>query len=94
MLPTGYLAANLRRFRAEADRSQAALASRAGSRQTRISLLEHGHEPADGEVERLAAALGVPVAALLRRTRRTVGIVRPSVSALPDGIGSHASVAR
>jgi len=82
MLATRYLAANLRRLRHEADLSQAALGARAGSRQTRISLLEHGFTATDDEVDRLAAAPGVPVAALLRRTRRTVGLNRTSTTTL------------
>ena len=88
MLATHNLAKNLRRLRHEADLSQAALGARAGSRQTRISLLEHGCVPTDDEVDRLAAALGVPVAALLRRTRRAAGLNRTSAITLPAGMES------
>jgi transcriptional regulator with XRE-family HTH domain len=87
MPDTRHFAANLRRCRHEANLSQAALASRTGSPQTRISLLERGCAPADGEVERVASALGVPVAALLRRTRRIVRTTPNLPSASPSELG-------
>jgi transcriptional regulator with XRE-family HTH domain len=91
MLAYLYLGSNLRRLRHEAGESQTPVAKRAGISQTRYSQLERGLQPAgDAEVERLAAALGVTVAALLRRTRRTVGLARTYASTLPSDLGGAA----
>ena len=68
-----YLAANLRRYRAESGWSQAFLAAKAGEgiSQPYVSDLERGLRPGDrAHVVRLAAALGVTEADLLRRVRR------------------------
>ena len=70
-----YLAANLRRYRAESGWSQAFLAQRAGEgiSQPYVSDLERGLRPSDSaHVARLADALGVTEADLLRRVRRRV----------------------
>lgn len=70
-----YLAANLRRYRAESGLSQAALARRAGDgfAQPYVSNLERGLRPVNpAHVARLASVLGVTEAALLRRVRRPV----------------------
>jgi transcriptional regulator with XRE-family HTH domain len=76
-----YLAANLRALRLEARLSQHKLALRVGNGFTQpyVSDLERGRWPYDPtHVSRLAAALGVPDSALVRRTRRRVAIP-PSV---------------
>jgi transcriptional regulator with XRE-family HTH domain len=70
-----YLAANLRRFRAEWGWSQAYLAQRAGDgfSQPYVSDLERGLRPYDpSHITRLAQALGLTEADLLRRVRRRV----------------------
>ena len=64
---------NLRWLRRSRDLSQAKLAALSGFRQQYISALEHGLRPASEEhVQRLAEALGVSLAAILRRP----GVVR------------------
>lgn len=68
-----YLAANLRRYRAESGWSQAVLAQRAGNgfSQPYVSDLERGLRPSHpSHVARLAEALGVTEADLLRKVRR------------------------
>lgn len=70
-----FLAANLRRYRAESGWSQAYLAQRAGDgiNQPYVSDLERGLRPSQpSHVARLAEALGVTEADLLRRVRRRV----------------------
>lgn len=68
-----YLAVNLRRLRLDARLSQQQLAARAGDgfSQPYVSDLERGRWPVDrAHVSRLATALGVDEATLLRRVRR------------------------
>lgn len=75
-----YLAANLRALRLEARLSQHRLALRAGEGFTQryVSDLERGLWPCDPtHVGRLAAALGVPESALVRRARRRVAVAAP-----------------
>jgi transcriptional regulator with XRE-family HTH domain len=70
-----YLALNLRRLRLEARLSQLQLAALAGQgfSQPYVSDLERGRWPYDhAHVARLAEALSVEKAALLRRVRRRV----------------------
>jgi transcriptional regulator with XRE-family HTH domain len=70
-----YLAVNLRRFRTELRLSQAEVGKRAGRSQWYVSHLERGLRPSDpADVGRLASALGVSEAALLRRVRRLVPV--------------------
>lgn len=60
-------ARNLKRARERAELSQEALADKAGMHRNEISLLERGErEPKIGTVARLAKALGVPTADLLK----------------------------
>lgn len=57
---------NLRRVRRALEVSQAELASRIGRRQSYICSLEHGLNPTrTDDVDRIAAALNVPVGFLL-----------------------------
>lgn len=73
-----YLAANLRRYRAESGWSQGELARRAGPPFTQqyVSLLERGLTPAEAsDVDTLARVLGVTAPALLRRVRRVQRVV-------------------
>lgn len=70
-----YLAVNLRRFRTDLRWTQSDLAARAGFSQWLVSHLERGLYPSDPTyVGRLANALGVSEAALLRRVRRRVPV--------------------
>lgn len=79
-----YLAVNLRNLRLDARLSQQQLALRAGDGFTQpyVSDLERGRWPYDRtHVARLASALGVDEAALLRRVRRRVGLAAVSTNA-------------
>ena len=70
-----YLAVNLRRYRTDLRLTQAALAQRAEMSQWYVSHLERGLRPSDPVyIRRLASALGVTEAALLRRARRRVPV--------------------
>ncbi len=65
--PADIFARNLRRAREKADLSQEALADKADMHRNEISLLERGQrEPKIGTVARLAKALGVKAADLLK----------------------------
>ena len=67
MDPVGQFAANLRRERTRRGYSQERLAELCELHRTEISLLERGgREPRLGTIVRLARALGIKVADLLR----------------------------
>jgi transcriptional regulator with XRE-family HTH domain len=64
--PAKVVAANLRRIMAQLGVTHAELAQRAEMQQPRISAILRGdHDPRVGTVDRLARALGVPLAMLL-----------------------------
>jgi transcriptional regulator with XRE-family HTH domain len=72
-----YLSYNLRRFRHELGWSQTELATRSKFTQQYISALERGLQPGAPEhVDVLANVLGVKVAALLKRPRRSAAFIR------------------
>jgi transcriptional regulator with XRE-family HTH domain len=67
LAPADTFARNLKRARERAELSQEALADKSGMHRNEISLLERGErEPKIGTVARLAKALSIPTADLLK----------------------------
>ncbi len=87
--PSSRLAVNLRKYRADKEMTQTAVARSSGVSNTYLSELESGagRRPSGDVLLRLADALGVTIADLLDRS-----ITPAAVNALPDGLAEFAAL--